>query len=393
LTDHPAHHWIDTTVALDAVVDRAVVAPAYAVDTEFHREKTYWPQLALVQLTWGEEIFLIDPLSVDVAPLARLLDGPGVAVMHASGQDLEVLELACGTVPAQLFDTQIAAGFIGMSNPSLANLVDRMLGVRVAKADRLTDWLRRPLADDQLNYAASDVEHLLEIDQLLRKELAERGRLQWAIDECEDFRSRPRASRDPDEAWIRVKEARALRGRAAAVAQSVAAWRERRAASLDQPTRYVLSDLALLSIAQRPPGSLEALGKVRGFDSRAARGAVGQELVAAVQRGLEAPVPSKPDNRGVVLDGRLRPAVGLVSAWISQLAHDLELDTALLGTRTDIEGLVAGDPRSRLRTGWRSELVGTAVDRLVTGGAAVAFEADGKLVLEERSGHPITPSA
>ena len=393
MTDQAQHRWVDTPEALDAVIDEALTAPAYAVDTEFHREKTYWPQLALVQLTWGGEIVLIDPLAVDIRPLGRLLEGDGIAVMHASGQDLEVLDLACGAVPSQLFDTQIAAGFIGMSSPSLANLVDRMLAIRVAKADRLTDWLRRPLAADQLDYAASDVEHLLEIDKLLRDDLAVRGRLQWALDECEEFRARPRPSRDPDEAWTRVKEARSLRGKAAAVAQAVAAWRESRAASLDQPTRYVLSDLALLSIAQRPPTSVDALSKVRGFDARAARGVVGQEVIAAVQRGLDAPPPARPDARGVVLDGRLRPAVGLVSAWISQLAHDLELDTALLGTRSDIEGLVAGDPRSRLCTGWRKELVGSAVDRLVTGGAALAFEADGKLVLEERSGRTITPGS
>lgn len=389
MTEAGQHRWVDTPEGLDEVVDAACEAATYAMDTEFHREKTYWPQLALVQLTWGDGIALIDPLAVGVSPLARLLEGPGVAVMHASGQDLEVLDLACGAVPTTLFDTQIAAGFIGMSSPSLGNLLGRVLEVELAKADRLTDWLRRPLGQDQLAYAASDVEYLLDLDERLRKDLSARGRLDWARSECEEFRSRPRPNRDPADAWLRVKDARSLKGRTAAVAQAVAGWRERRAAKLDQPTRYVLSDLALLSIAQRPPKSVDALAKVRGFDSRAGKGAVADQLLEAVRAGLDAPIPTRSTGRSASLDGRLRPAVALASAWISQLARDLELDTTLLATRADIEGLVAGDPASRLRHGWRAELVGTAVDRLIGGKAAVAFESGGTLVLEERSGQPL----
>lgn len=360
-------------------------APAYAVDTEFHREKTYWPQLALVQLNWGDGAVLVDPLAVDIAPLAELLRGPGVAVMHASAQDLEVLDLACGAVPARLFDTQIAAGFLGMSNPSLANLVDKLLGIPVAKADRLTDWLRRPLAPEQLGYAASDVAHLLELERILRADLEARGRLQWALDECEQFRVRPLPNRQPADAWLRVKDTRTLRGRAAAIAQSVAAWREARARDLDQPTRYVLSDLALLSIAQRPPTSIDGLRRVRGLDGRAARGRVGEELLDAIDRGRSGPVPARPNGRAPGVDSRLRPAVALVSAWVSQLAHDLELDTALVATRADIELRIMGDAASRLSSGWRAELVGDAVDALVGGTAALAFDSTSKLVLEARS--------
>jgi ribonuclease D len=384
----PDAAWIDTPEGLAEVVAAAAAAPAYAVDTEFHREKTYWPRLALVQLNWGDGNVLVDPTAVDIAPLASLLEGPGTAVMHAAAQDLEVLHLACGSIPSSLFDTQIAAGFAGMSSPSLSSLVERMLGVRVPKADRLTDWLHRPLATDQLSYAASDVAHLLDLEAALRADLERRGRLQWALDECELFRTKPLPSRDPEAAWLRVKDGRTLRGRAAAVAQAVAAWREERAAEVDQPTRFVLSDLALLSIAQRPPSSVEGLGKVRGLDGRAVKGRLGQELFSAIERGMEAPVPPRPEGRSPNVDSRLRPVVSLLAAWVSQVAHQLELDTALVATRTDIELLVSGDRSSRLASGWRAELVGSVVEQLVDGSAALAFD-HGSLVLEARSRRPL----
>jgi ribonuclease D len=384
-----AARWVDSPGDLRVVIDAAGAAKAYAVDTEFHRERTYWPQLALVQLAWADEVALIDPLRVDVAPLADLLEGPGVTVMHAASQDLEVLDLACGTIPARLFDTQLAAGFIGMSNASLATLVDRLLHVRLPKSDRLTDWLHRPLGEEQLDYAAADVVHLLDMRRLLCEQLDARGRLAWAEDECEQLRTRPLPERDPMQAWRRVKEARALRGRARAVAQSVAAWREKRAARLDQPPRFILSDLSLVGIANRPPSTVEGLARVRGFDARAARGAVGTELLAAVRKGLDAAPPTSGSSARTTtnIDGKLRPVVGLVSSWIGQLSRDLQVDAGLLATRADVEAFLAGDPDARLRHGWRAELVGEGIDRLQAGTAALAFDPSGHLVLEPREPH------
>ena len=262
------HQLVDTVEGFEAVLGALRDEPAYAVDTEFHRERTYYPKLALLQIAWSDGLALIDPLAVDIAPLAEILDGPGVAVLHACDQDLEVLDLACGTIPSRLFDTQIAAGFVGMSMPSLSSLYERVLGIRVGKGDRLTDWLARPLNDNQLRYAAGDVEHLLAVYHHEVADLEARGRLSWALDECEGARGHARGARDPEQAWRRVKEIRQLRGPARRVAQSVAAWRERRAAEIDQPVRFVLPDLAIVGIAQRQPKSPPDLRKIRGLDDR-----------------------------------------------------------------------------------------------------------------------------
>src|SRR5437764_1319724 len=197
---------VDNQRALDEVVAKLEGLPAdagYALDTEFHRERTYWPRLALVQLAWDDELVLIDPLAVDVTCLAAVLEGPALFVAHAADQDLEVLEQACGVVPSRMFDTQVAAGFLGLVSPSLASLAEKLLGLRLLKGDRLTDWSRRPLTADQQAYAAADVAHLLEIAAVLRAELEELGRLQWAEQECEALLRRPRGNQDPDTAWWR----------------------------------------------------------------------------------------------------------------------------------------------------------------------------------------------
>ena len=169
-------------------------------------------------------------------------------MLHAASQDLEVFMHWADAVPKKIFDTQLAAGFTGLSTPSLASLHDKVLHISLPKTSRLTDWLARPLTDDQLNYAASDVAHLLELFEHIRADLIERGRLEWAETECEQLRLVPRGQRDPDEAWRRIKAVRQLKGGALGVARAIAAWRENRAAELDQPVRFILSDLALVGV-------------------------------------------------------------------------------------------------------------------------------------------------
>lgn len=363
--------------------------PAYAVDTEFHRERTYYPQLALVQIAWAGGLVLVDPLSVDLSPLSRVLSGPGMAVMHAASQDLEVLQRACGTIPSVLFDTQVAAGFLGFSTPSLTTLVGRVLGLDLPKTNRLTDWLRRPLAADQQRYAAADVAHLLELTEVLRGELALTGRLPWAEDECEELRTRRWGPPAPEDAWLRLKDSRSLRGRSRGIVRAVAAWRERRAAETDQPVRFVLSDLALVGIANAAPKGLEQLRRIRGVDQRHVRGALGAEILAAVAEGRSMPETELASPRRDNFDRELRPALALLAAWVSQLGRELRLDAGLLATRNDLTAFLQRDPDARLATGWRAELVGGPAGRLVAGELALAFDGSGSLVLERRSGEAV----
>jgi ribonuclease D len=375
-----SHRWIDTDDGLDELVRELLTEPRYALDTEFHRERTYYPRLALVQIGWPGGIALIDPLRCDASRLRPLFESDSLAVLHAAQQDLDVMQSSCGTVPAHLYDTQLAAGFVGYSTPSLVSLVQGELGVTVPKGDRLTDWLRRPLSDDQRTYAASDVAHLLEMHDLLEAKAEALGRRQWVADACEELRTRPTGPGDPSDAWLRLKDVRTLRPKSRGVAQAVAEWRERRAMASDIPTRQVLADLAILGISQKAPRSVQELGQSRGVDERHIRGGFAQEIIAAVEKGLATTV-DMPSSDVDDLDRTLRPAVTLVSAWVSDLARKQRIDTTLLATRHDLVSLLRGDPDARLAHGWRAEILGDDVRSLVEGRAGLTFDGKGGLKL------------
>jgi ribonuclease D len=372
--------WVADQATFESIVDELCAEPRYAIDTEFHRERTYYPKLALVQIGWRGRIVLVDPLAVDVRSMRRLFASPSLAVFHAAQQDLDVLTHVCGAVPEHMFDTQIAAGFIGYSTPSLASLLQGELNVSASKGDRLTDWLRRPLTAEQQQYAANDVAHLLELHDRLVASLTARGRLEWATDACEELRTRPAGAIDPEQAWLRLKDVRVLKAKARGVAQAVAAWRERRAAQADVPPRQILPDLAVLGIAQKHPTTVAELAHARGVDERHSRGSLGTEIVAAVKDGLGRDV-ALPTSDVDDLDRALRPAVTLVSAWVGEVARTEKIDATLLATRNDLVSLLRRDPAARLASGWRHELLGDGIRRLVEGRAALTFDGRGGLRL------------
>jgi ribonuclease D len=378
---------VEDAAGLDSLCTQIAGEAYYALDTEFHTERTYYPKLALIQLAWADKVALVDPLAVDPRPLARIFAGSGIAVAHAAEQDIDVLETACGVVPATVFDTQIVAGFLGLSTPSLSRLVDQVLGISLPKADQLSDWMHRPISDRQITYAAGDVAHLLELRTVITQQLEELGRLTWALEECAQVLSVRRRPVVPEELWWKMGDVRKLTGRSRGVAQEMAAWRDRRAATIDRPRRSVLSDLALLAIAQRPPKSRQELQQTRGVDGRHLAQGGAAEILAAIQRGLDlspADIRLPPDGRDAQVP---LAAVAVCSGLVRQIADELHFDQGLLATRADITNLLSGEP-SRLDVGWRSSIAGDPIRRLMAGEVAAAFRPDGTLVLEERVPQP-----
>lgn len=365
-------NWINDGPGLEEVLVALGGVERFALDTEFHRERTFFPKLALIQVAWEKQIALIDPLAVDVSQLRRVFDTDITVVVHAGQQDLDVLRHAVGSVPRRLYDTQLGGGFLGYGTPSLGSLVSAEIGITPAKGDRLTDWLRRPLTAAQLNYAAADVAYLLEIHDRQLDELSRLGRLAWVEEVCAELLQRGSGPTDPDRAWLKLKDARSLKPSGRAVAQSVAAWRERRAMATDVPVRHVLADLAILGIAQRQPCTVEELAQCRGVDSRSVKGAIAQEILEAVRIGKSAPTPEAPPSSDD-LDRDIRPAVALLAAWIAQLAKDERIDASLLATRADLVAQLRGDAGARLGSGWRAELVGDGLSRLLQGSAGLGF--------------------
>lgn len=385
------HRWVDRQDDLDLIVAALGACERYALDTEFHRERTFFPKLALVQIAWADQLVLLDPLELDLAALRPVFESDSTAVIHAAQQDLDVLTHSVGLTPKRIFDTQVAAGFLGYGTPSLVSLLQGEIGVAPAKGDRLTDWLRRPLTTNQREYAANDVAYLLAVHDRLVDQLTRRGRIDWVLQVCEEMQARPVSGADPERAWLRLKDVRTLRPRARAVAQAVAEWRERRAMQLDQPVRHILADLAVITIAQRQPTTADELVQCRGLDARSVRGEATEQLLDAVARGMRADPPEVTET-GEELERDLRPAIALLSAWVSQMSRSEQIDTALLATRADLVALLRGSPGARLSHGWRNEILGDGLDRLLSGRAALTFERGTGLQLVPRdSGGPGGP--
>jgi ribonuclease D len=229
----------------------------------------------------------------------------------------------------------------------------------------------------------------------LRDALADRlqssGRLEWALDECDVVLGDRTPARVPEEAWWRLGDIRSMSRRSRAVAQEVAAWRERTAATANRPRRHILSDLGLLAISQRPPNDIGELRRMRGVDGRHLAQGRAEEILRAVRRGVDLPSA----QIRMPADGRDAPAppaaVAICTGLVRQIADDLDFDQSLLATRSDLASLLAGEP-SRLDTGWRHDIVGAPLRRLITGDAAAAFGPKGRVVLEARSGRPLGAS-
>ena len=372
---------VATTAALDRVVSDFSAAEAYALDTEFHLEGTYHPKLALIQLAVPGRIAVIDATVVDVGHLEPLVAGPGVAVTHGGDPDLAILVRACGARPSRVFDTQVAAGFLGYGLASLGRVVADVLGRSLDKGQQLSDWFRRPLSAEQLAYAEADVAHLLELRAVLEARLADRGRLEWALEECGRL-GIPRSADDAT-AWWRLKGAGGLTATARGPAQELAAWRERTARDTDRPPRRVLPDEVVVLLAERPPRSFADIPRSRMFDPRKLAPATVRELVAAAARGADLPSDElrlPPES----LPPSLQGVAALIGAWVQQRARDLSIDATLLAARRDIDAFLQDEADLRLRQGWRAEVVGAAVERIATGRAAVAYDGTRALVLVDR---------
>ena len=375
MTDQVEPRWVDDDRALAELVSILVDQPAYGLDTEFMSERSYWPQLCLVQVSWAKGVALVDPLACDVRALEAVLCAPATMITHAGASDLPILDRAIGARPSALFDVQLAAGFVGLGLPSLGTLVSVLLGIRLDKSEQLADWSKRPLSDATRRYAAADVEHLFPLPTELGHRLQDMGRETWAASECEVLRTTADRRVDPDVAWWKIKGASSMRGEKARVAQSVASWRERRAQHLDVLPRFVLPDLALAAVVGRPPRTRDQLFALRGVNRLPDD--VVRELLDVVEAGREMPkhqlrLPEKYDD-GPELDA----AVALLVAYVAELARAERIEKQLLATRDDVKALVYGRA-SRLDSGWRAQIAGDGLHRLLEGKAVIRLTDGGR---------------
>ena len=376
---------VTTSAELESAIANLMSASVLAIDTEFMREKTYYPKLCLLQIACEDEVFIIDPLlnRLDLKPLAQLWTAPHITkVFHAGTQDLKILFDACGAAPKPYFDTQDAATLIGESEQiGYGALVQRLLDITLDKSDSFTDWAKRPLSDAQLKYAGEDVSYLLKLYPLIVAELEALGRRSWLDKEFERRSSTKALTVDVDMQYRRLKRVNSLKPRQLAIAREVAAWREKEAMRRNLPKRWLLSDESLLEIARRAPASVQEIAKLRGVGGNLKPAL--PAILAAVKRGKECPqkdLPQLLERHKVIGDDSA--ALELMAAIVRKRAQQNRLSSAVLASRAMLEAyLCERSDDCALMQGWRKELVGEELKRLLEGKINLRFE-NGALVVE-----------
>jgi ribonuclease D len=384
----PPTQFITKTDQLSELCQRLAAEAFVTVDTEFMRERTYWPELCVVQLAGTADVAVVDALApgLDLAPLGALLANPSVVkVFHAARQDVEIFLQLFGAVPVPLFDTQVAAMVAGFGDQvGYDSLVGALTGGHIDKAHRFSDWSARPLSPAQVNYAAADVTYLRIVYERLIARLEKDGRLNW-VDEEMGALAEPATYRpDPDTMWERLRP-RTNNRRMLGAVRAVAAWREREAQRINIPRQRLVRDESLLEIAATMPDSPETLGRVRGITRGFAEGSSGQGLLAALAQAAALPEDALPDNRAVREGPKPSPAlVALLKVLLAEKAESHDVAPRLLASADDLDRLAAEDnPSVPALHGWRLQVFGE--DALALKAGRIALGVNGRRIKLIRS--------
>ena len=375
--------YIESAADLETLCGQLSGAQWMTLDTEFLREKTYYPKLCLLQVAVPGVVACIDPLAIeDISPLLDVIYDENITkVMHAARQDMEILYHLRGTLPAPVFDTQVAALLLGFPDQvGYGTLVSELLGVTLDKLHTRADWSQRPLSAEQVRYAADDVIYLAQVYERLVARLDELGRLDWLTEDFERLVQPELYSNPPGQAWLKVRGINRIKGASLSALQALAGWRESLAQQLDRPRGWLLRDDVLVDIARHLPGNLAALGKVRGLSERVVskNGEQLLGLIAEARNREPEPMPASGPRK------RLKPEqdalVDALMAVVRLCALENSLNPAVLASRKQLESLVTGSRNAEVMQGWRRKLAGEQLQAMLDGELALEIS-DGKLNL------------
>jgi len=363
--------YIDTNEALALTCDTIRRSKVIFIDTEFHRETTYYPELALIQISDGETTCCIDPLSItDFTPFLSLLTNPGITkVLHASGQDLEIFNQLFNTLPSPMFDTQIAAGLLGYGDQiGYAALIKKELDIDIDKSQSRTDWMRRPLNKEQLLYAASDVYYLAKAYPKIVAQLESLNRLEWLHGDFSELCMPAKYKVDTHNIWKKVKGNQKLRGSQLAILQAVAAWREEMAQQRNRPRRRIVPDDALIDIARLKPDSADKIKQLRSLNKIRLSSDDAAQLLQHKNNALNLAQDLWPRHaKRHKLNMREEALVDALMALLKLQANEHRITPLNLASRKDLESLLQGKTDIPLMKGWRYTHAGQTIEQFLDG--------------------------
>jgi len=376
--------YINRPEQLTNLCEQIQQEPWIALDTEFLREKTYYPKFCLLQIAAPGWVACVDPLTIDdLTPLFDAIYNPNIVkVLHSCRQDLEIFYQITGRIPEPVFDTQIAAPLLGLQeNPGYAMLVSTFLNVNLSKAHTRTDWTQRPLSQDQIQYAADDVIYLCKIYTMMCEQLQTLGRLSWLDSDFAALNNPELYQLSPENAWLKIRGKNKLTGRQLSILQTLSEWRERSAQAENKPRNWLFPDDMLLELAKLQPLTTTDLAKIRNINERSVNryGKVICELIDAARQ--RPPKPLKEKDGAVKKTQQHEAVMDVLSAVVRIRAEENSLNPIILATRKDLEQLVFGDTACTLLHGWRYNMAGKELQGLLNGDYSLSLTNDSVTVV------------
>ena len=379
--------YIDTPSQLAQLCEQIKKELWVALDTEFLREKTYYPKFCLLQIATPEWVACVDPIALpNLEILFDVLYDPAIVkVFHSCRQDLEIFFQATGKLPSPIFDTQVAAPLLGFQdNPGYAMLVSSLLSINLNKAHTRADWSKRPLTGAELEYAADDVIYLCQIYQMMVKKLTELGRIDWLQHDFAELTNPELYKVDPEKAWFRIKGKNKLTGRQLSIIQTLAQWREKMAQAEDRPKSWLLRDELLFDLAKLQPETVQELANVRGINERSVN-RYGRELCQLITAAKNRPpLPLNEKDRSAKKTQQEEAILDILTALVRIRAEENALNPSILATRKDLEELLFSlSDESPLLHGWRYTMAGKELVGLLKGQFLLGIEADILAIVEK----------
>jgi ribonuclease D len=375
--------YIDNAEQLLTLCQQISQEPWIALDTEFLREKTYYPKFCLLQIAAPGWVACVDPIAIsDLTPLLEAIYNPAIVkVLHACRQDLEIFYQITGKIPGPIFDTQIAAPLLGFQeNPGYAMLVSSFLNINLNKAHTRTDWSQRPLSQDQIQYAADDVIYLCKIYTQMSNQLEKLGRRDWLDSDFELLKNSELYQLSPENAWLKIRGKNKLTGKQLSIIQYLSEWRERSAQQENKPRNWLLSDELLMELAKLQPVTLSDLTKIRNISERTVN-RYGKILCELIETGRQhPPKPLNEKDRPAKKTQQHEAVLDVLSSVVRIRAEENSLNPIILATRKDLEELLFGEEDCLLLQGWRYNMAGRELQGLLNGEYTLTIKPDTVLI-------------